>query len=215
MFARRWQLALATAAMMSCFSGTVRAERVDRIERLLQLESPEKELPDPVRYADLLSLSRRLWLAGCRTRICTIWYTTAGLYYDSHMGRAPQGSDCISGLRKCPDKFRATSKRLDREINGHPAWRPQICDAIAAVATRDDGTAALSHPDFGANTLDLARRLTTPKLACLTKVWRVFRPSPYRDEALEEAIWLCHYEGASARECAKLHDAAIDEKLPP
>ena len=213
MFARRWRLAWAIAAIMSCFSDTAQAQRLDRIENPMQLEAPEKELSDPVQYGDLLSLSRRLWYAGCRTRICTIWYTTAGLYYDSHMGRAPQGTDCISGLRKCPDKFRATSQRLNREINTYPAWRAQICDAIAAVAARDDGTAAQTHPDFGANTLDLARRLTTPKLACLTKVWRVFRPSPYRDEALGEAIWLCQYEGTPARECASLQDVAIGGSL--
>lgn len=201
--------AWAGATTLSFFSCAAQAERLDRIDTPMQLDAPDKELPDPVHYSDLLSLSRRLWLAGCRTRTCTIWFTTAGLYYDSYIGRGPQGSDCMLGLRRCPDKYRLTSKRLNREINAHPAWRPQICDAIAAVAARDDGTAAQTHPDFGAHTLDLARRLTTSKLACVTTVWRAFRPGPYREEALALATSLCHDERASARECARLRDATI------
>ena len=209
MSARDRVLAWATAAILGFFSQAAQAERVDRIDTPLQLDAPEMELPGPVRYHDLLSLSRRLWLAGCRTRICDIWYTTAGLYYDSYIGRGPQGSDCMLGLRRCPDKYRLTSKRLDREINANPAWHLQLCAAIAAVAARDDGTAAEKHPLFGAYTLDLARRLTTPKLGCLAKVWRAFPPGLYRAEMLGEAIALCHDERASARECAKLFDATI------
>lgn len=205
-------LTWATVAMAGFFSHAALAERLDRIETPMQLEAPEQELPDPVRYDDLLSLSRRLWRAGCRTELCNIWYTTIGLYYDSYIGRGPQGPDCMLGLRRCPDKYRLTSKRLDREINAYPAWHPQLCAALAAVAARDDGAAAKTHPLFGAYTLDLARRLTTPKLACLTRVWRAFRPGPARDKALGRAISLCHDERASARACATLYDATIEER---
>lgn len=212
MSARDCILAWAAVAVLGIVGHPALAERLDQIETPMQLEAPETELPDPVRYDDLLSLSRRLWRARCRTELCNIWYTTIGLYYDSYIGRGPQGSDCMLGLRRCPDKYRLTSKRLDREINAYPAWHPQLCAAIAAVAARDDGTAAKTHPLFGAYTLDLARRLTTPKLACLTRVWRAFRPGPYRAEMLGEAISLCHDERASIRACATLYDATIDER---
>ena len=197
-------LAWATVAALGCVSQAAQAERLDRIEPPPELETPERELPDALRYDDLMSLWSRIRLSGCRTRTCTIWLATVELYYASYIGRGPQGSDCLLGLRRCPDKYRLTSKRLDREIGAHPAWRPQLCDAIAVVAARDNGTAAQTHPDFGAYTLDLARRLTTPKLACLTKVWRAFRPGAHRQEALVRAISLCRDERASARECARL-----------
>ncbi len=202
--ARDWILASATLVMLVFSSHAGLAQRRDWIAPPLDLEVPEDGLDDPTGYDDMQFFSDRLWWTGCRTRICTIWFTIAELYYDSHMGRGPQGSDCLPGLRECPGKIRVTSQRLDGKINAHAAWHRQLCDAIAAVAERDSGTAAETHPDFGAYTLDLARRLTTPKLACLTKVWRALQPGPHRDEAMERALSFCRDERASARECTRL-----------
>ena len=207
MSARDWIRAGATVAMMACISHVALAERLDRIEPPLRLEAPEQELPDTVDLDDLMRLWPRLWWAGCRTQTCITWLTTAELYDEIYRGHGPPGMRCgIVGRYDCADIARVTSKRLNQKISVRPAWHPQLCDAIATVAARDGTSVGYfnRYPDFAAFTLDLARRLTTPKLACLTKVWRALQPGSYRDEAMERALSFCRDERASARECARL-----------
>ena len=124
MSARDWILASATVVMLVFSSHAGLAQRRDWIAPRLDLEVPEDGLDDPTGYDDLQFFSDRLWWTGCQTRICSIWFTIAELYYDSHMGRGPQGSECMPGLRECPGRIRVISQRLDGKINAHPAWRP-------------------------------------------------------------------------------------------
>lgn len=211
MAARDWIRAGAIGAMMACIGHGALAERLDRIEPPLRLEAPEQELPDAVGFDDLMRLWPRLWWAGCRTETCITWLTVAELYDEIYGGHGPPGMRCgIVGRYNCADIVWVTAKRLNQKIGVRPAWHPQLCDAIATVAARDGNEPGYFHkyPDFAAFTLDLARRLTTPKLACLAKVWRALQPGPDREEALETALGFCREERAGARECAKLQDAA-------
>ena len=167
------------------------------------------ELENPTSMGDLGRVGRSIIQNKCKTVQCHGLDEAISLFEESYGGwkipsMARVSEDVDTNI--APEKGR----ELDTEIRKIRDIHPAVCDAIVAIAARDDYHEN-TPSDIATHSLDLARRLTSPKLDCFGKVYAVMPPSKHREDAVYDAYEFYCLNAHEGNRCNRLKSLLSEE----